>query len=159
MTPESQTPRTDAVTQRIGGFETAGGYHNEEVVVSANFARQLERELAAEKAARVKAEAELVGFTTASQQIAEFRARADAAEQDVKRLQELLSVAKCPNCDGSGTVMKGYTNPEYVSHDMAVDAGDRTLEGSIYREAEPIIEQCQWCAERAALHPAPAQKT
>ena len=45
MTPESPTPRTDAVTQRIGGFETAGGYHNEEVVVTADFARQLEREL------------------------------------------------------------------------------------------------------------------
>lgn len=89
MTPESPTPRTDAVTQRIGRFETAGGYHNEEVVVSANFARTPERDLAAERAARVKAEERTALTAEMSQQVQQFRARADAAEQDVKRLDWL----------------------------------------------------------------------
>jgi hypothetical protein len=34
---------------------------------------------------------------------------------------------------------------------MALDAGDPSLEGSVYRQAEPEFAQCQWCDERSAL--------
>lgn len=63
----------------------------------------------------------------------------------------LLRVATCPNCDGSGAVMRQVSCRQYVSRDMAIDAGDLSMEGSIYREEEFEPEQCQWCYERDAL--------
>ncbi len=63
-------------------------------------------------------------------------------------LKELLAVANCPACDGSGAIIREGHGPEYVSRDMAMEAGDVSLEGSIYRAAEPVIEQCQWCEAR-----------
>ena len=78
--------------------------------------------------------------------IAEF----NRVEAQVRELADALRIAKCPNCDGSGATIRPGYGPEYVSHEMAVDAGDLSLEGSVYREAEPIVEQCQWCAERQA---------
>lgn len=39
----------------------------------------------------------------------------------------------------------------YVSREMAIDAGDPSMEGSVYHEEQPHPEQCQWCDERNAL--------
>lgn len=63
----------------------------------------------------------------------------------------LLAVAKCPNCDGSGTAMRQTSVRQYVTRDMAVDAGDPSMEGSLYLDDEWEPEQCQWCYERKTL--------
>lgn len=83
----------------------------------------------------------------------------EQGEKERERLAELLAVARCPACDGSGVLVTGGREVEYVSRDMAVDAGDPSLEGSIYRESEPEISQCQWCHEKSALLAARAQPT
>ncbi len=59
----------------------------------------------------------------------------------------LIRAARCPECDGSGVVQSGG-GTMYVTHDMAIDAGDRSLEGQVYHHQEPDVHQCQWCAER-----------
>ena len=46
-----------------------------------------------------------------------------------------LNSLSCLNLQGHDT--------EYVSRDMAIDAGDRALEGSVYREAE--WQECGGC--------------
>jgi hypothetical protein len=51
----------------------------------------------------------------------------DALKTDYDALRALLRVAKCPNCDGSGSI------PHQVG------------------EGEWEQEQCQWCDERAAI--------
>ncbi len=68
----------------------------------------------------------------------------------------LLKAAHCPNCDGSGVIYGHPGHTEYVTRNMAHDAGDLSLEGSIYRQLEPEIDQCEWCARRdALLNPVP----
>lgn len=63
----------------------------------------------------------------------------------------LLEVAKCPNCDGSG-IIPIQTKQEYrVSRDMASDAGDASLEGSLYQQEEWEPSPCEWCEKRKAL--------
>ena len=66
----------------------------------------------------------------------------------VERLREALKIAKCPNCDGSGTIAKQTRQREYVSRSMALDAGDPSLEGLLCCEDEWDFEQCQWCHEK-----------
>lgn len=61
-----------------------------------------------------------------------------------EKILNLLKVAACPNCDGSGGIIRGERT--LVSRDMATDAGIPELEGSVY--SEPEVEQCQWCDER-----------
>lgn len=88
----SDTPRTDAVEYDTG-LRTAeecatGEDRGPDMVVPADHARTLERELAAEQAAREKAEAELkedVGV------IAVWRRRTEEAEAKVARLREALT--------------------------------------------------------------------
>ncbi len=71
--------------------------------------------------------------------------------EEIERLQGLLKVAKCPNCDGSGCIARQVSSRQYVTRDMAIDAGDESLEGSLYSEDEWEQEQCQWCDEVKAL--------
>ena len=52
----------------------------------------------------------------------------EALQAQVKELEDLLRVAKCPNCSGDGVIAHGPDS-----------RGDYDL------------EQCQWCDERAAL--------
>ena len=56
---------------------------------------------------------------------------------------------KCPNssCDGYGTICELKSERQYVTRDMASDAGDPFLEGSIYSDEEWDYSQCQWCHE------------
>ena len=63
-------------------------------------------------------------------------------------LKELLRLAKCPNCDGSGGIPHQISSKTYVTRDMATDAGDPALEGSLYSDDEYELEECQWCYER-----------
>ena len=44
----------------------------------------------------------------------------------------LLEMAICPNCDGSGAIPHQVSSKQYVSRDMALDAGQPELEGSLY---------------------------
>lgn len=60
-------------------------------------------------------------------------------------LRALLKMAKCPDCDGSGGIARQVSSRTYVSRDMAIDAGDESLEGSLYTDDEWEQEQCQWC--------------
>ena len=72
-----------------------------------------------------------------------------ASEQ--KPLVKLLEIAKCPNCDGSGAIPHQISDSQYVTHDMASDAGNPDLEGSLYSQEAFELEQCQWCDERKGL--------
>ena len=64
---------------------------------------------------------------------------------------ELLRVAKCPNCDGSGVIQIQGSEGHEVSREMAIDAGDPTLEGSRIGGSDFEIEPCQWCECRKEL--------
>ncbi len=60
----------------------------------------------------------------------------------------LLEMAVCPNCDGSGCIPHQVSSKQYVTRDMAIDGGDSALEGSLYSEDQWEAEQCQWCYEK-----------
>lgn len=71
--------------------------------------------------------------------------------QDIKLAVQLLKIANCPNCDGSGAV-------SVESWDWGHGCcGDILANGECCGNAIPIqvdsqeIEQCQWCAEREEL--------
>jgi hypothetical protein len=63
-------------------------------------------------------------------------------------MRGLLKHAICPNCDGSGIIPYQISGKQYVTRDMAIDAGDPTLEGSLFSDDQWEAEQCQWCYER-----------
>ena len=70
-----------------------------------------------------------------------FEAMQQYAEREIKPLIELLKMAKCPNCDGSGA----------IAHKIAVSkiAPDPNTGEPIMISDEDIdFEQCQWCYER-----------
>lgn len=74
---------------------------------------------------------------------------AEQVRGDHERLRGLLGAAQCPNdgCDG-----QGYPVPlgeHFVTHDMALAAGDPSMEGQSMG-VEWGQEQCQWCHERDA---------
>lgn len=68
-----------------------------------------------------------------------------------KKLAELLIHVKCPNCDGSGVIQHECYPAQYVTREMALDAGQPELEGSQYSPSGVNIEQCQWCAEKEQI--------
>lgn len=78
----------------------------------------------------------------------------EAAAEVIRRteahdgLVTLLKMAICPNCDGSGAIPHQVSEKRYVTRDMASDAGDSTLEGSLCSEDQWEAEQCQWCYEK-----------
>ncbi|HUX46575.1 MAG TPA: hypothetical protein VMV58_01055, partial [Desulfosporosinus sp.] len=51
-------------------------------------------------------------------------------EAENEGLKKLLEQAVCPNCDGSGGISHQVSERRYVARDMAIDAGDTSLEGS-----------------------------
>ena len=65
---------------------------------------------------------------------------------------ELLRVARCPDCDGSGIIQTAVTlntsMHDYASIGMAIDSGFAGM---------PVFDdgfnctQCKWCAKRNAL--------
>lgn len=71
-----------------------------------------------------------------------------AKEEKVERLKGLLRHAKCPNCDGSGCIPRQVSSRQYATREMAIDAGDESLEGSLYSDDQWEAEQCQWCYEK-----------
>jgi hypothetical protein len=68
-----------------------------------------------------------------------------------RKLKGLLSVAKCPNCDGSGVTQIQTSCRQYVTSEMAMDAGCPEMAGSLYSDDEWELQQCQWCDERKQL--------
>jgi len=50
-------------------------------------------------------------------------------------------VEQCPDCYGAGYIK--IKASDYISHDMAIDAGDPRLEGQSIRFLEKII--CETC--------------
>ena len=69
-------------------------------------------------------------------------------ETNINMLLNLLNESKCPNCDGSGIIVHHITENQYVTRDMAIDAGNKSLEGSLYSKGDCDIEPCQWCDEK-----------
>ena len=65
-----------------------------------------------------------------------------------EKLVSLLKMAVCPNCDGSGAIPHQVSSREYVTKDIAIDAGDPALEGALYSGEDWEAEQCQWCDEK-----------
>lgn len=78
--------------------------------------------------------------------------------REIEKLKELLRVAKCPACDGSGSIPVQTSAQEYVTRDMAMDAGDLSMEGSLYSEEKWEQQQCQWCDERKTVLNTPASQ-
>ncbi len=64
---------------------------------------------------------------------------------------ELLKVAKCPCCDGSGAIAVQTSSRQLVTREMAYDAGSPEMEGSLYSDDEWEQQQCQWCEEKTTL--------
>ena len=60
----------------------------------------------------------------------------------------LLRVAVCPECDGSGVVPVQVSARQYVTAEMASDAGQQDLTGSLYCDDEWEPQQCEWCDVR-----------
>lgn len=77
------------------------------------------------------------------------------AGREIGQLRSLLSVAKCPSCDGSGSIAVQTRSRELVTREMAMDAGEPEMEGSLYCDDEWEQQQCQWCDECARLLPSP----
>jgi hypothetical protein len=67
------------------------------------------------------------------------------------RAVELLKVAKCPCCDGSGAIAAQIRSRQVVTREMALDAGEPSMEGSLYSDDEWEQQQCQWCDEKNRL--------
>src|ERR1035441_10501822 len=61
---------------------------------------------------------------------------------------QLLKVATCPNCDGSGATAEQRSSRQLVTREMAMDAGCPEMEGSIAPDEEWEQVQCQWCDEK-----------
>ena len=61
-----------------------------------------------------------------------------------ERLRELLKMAKCPDCDGSGTIV----DEVIVTRVRSVLDEDGEQIGVPYPETEPELTPCQWCYER-----------
>ena len=62
-----------------------------------------------------------------------------------ERLEKIAD--DCPNCDNSGFTVVQTSERRYVTRDMASDACDMSLEGTLYSDDEFEQEQCQWCYE------------
>ena len=60
----------------------------------------------------------------------------------------LLRVAVCPECDGSGVVPVQVSARQYVTAEMASDAGQPEMAGSLYCDDEWEPQQCEWCDVR-----------
>jgi len=60
----------------------------------------------------------------------------------------LLRVAICPACDGSGVVPVQVSARQYVTQEMASDAGQPEMAGSLYCDDEWEPQQCEWCDVR-----------
>lgn len=69
----------------------------------------------------------------------------------LQNARELLRVAICPECDGSGAKQVQTSSRQYVTREMAMDAGDRSMEGSLYSDDAFEVQQCQWCDERKTV--------
>jgi len=69
---------------------------------------------------------------------------------DVGRIEEIiLENHRCINsdCDNHGNIPVKVSEREYVTHDMALDACDPSLEGSLCSDEKWEAEQCQYCYE------------
>ena len=51
----------------------------------------------------------------------------------------------CPECEGRGQVVDRYYPAEYVTADMASDAGDPAMAGMLYRDEEWTWTGCERC--------------
>ncbi|MFA7219493.1 MAG: hypothetical protein WC119_03245 [Synergistaceae bacterium] len=70
---------------------------------------------------------------------------------EIEVMKKLLSTAICPNCDGSGAIPVQVSCREYVSHEMAMDAGCPEMEGSLYSDDEWQQVECEWCATKRQI--------
>ena len=70
---------------------------------------------------------------------------------DLEMALGLLKDAVCPNCDGSGATQVRVFDRQYVSREMARDAGCPEMEGSLYSDDEWEAQPCSWCETRKQL--------
>jgi len=82
---------------------------------------------------------------TKTERIHKLMVAADNRDSLIRELVDFAKLNNCPDCDGSGVIVsKGYDR-RYVTRDMALDACDPSLEGTLYTEEQHQQEQCQWC--------------
>lgn len=58
----------------------------------------------------------------------------------------------CPLCGGAGVV---HVCDEYITHDMALDAGDPDMEGMLWQE---VYDECPLCLGEGTLAAAIAHR-
>lgn len=66
---------------------------------------------------------------------------------DIEEAVELLRIAKCPNCDGSG----GIATSDIGFGCCGEPLGNGECCGNAIPEMIAGFEQCQWCAEKDEL--------
>ncbi len=66
----------------------------------------------------------------------------------LREARGLLVAARCPECNGSGSIAVQVSSRQFVTHEMALDACCPEMEGSLYSDDEWEEQQCQWCDER-----------
>lgn len=61
------------------------------------------------------------------------------------RLDRVLKGTFCETCNGTKAVVTGYSPATYITSDMASDAGDEALAGSVYQEEQFEFDKCPDC--------------
>lgn len=102
--------------------------------------------------ARIAAlESELTKRLTPEQVEAMLAEKTLTVERENTKIKELLSVALCPNCDGSGATVEMIQQAEYVTQEMANDAGQPERAGERLRDNQYAQVECEWCHCKKAL--------
>ena len=60
---------------------------------------------------------------------------------------------ECPNCNGTGAVTVLIRQKQFVSRDMAHDAGFPEMEGSVYTDEDFDYEPCPECCGNGFILP------
>ncbi len=67
-------------------------------------------------------------------------------DEKIKAVEDIIkSRLDCPNCNNEGFTVVQTRSQERVTRDMAMDAGDLSLEGSDCGQDEFEQEQCEFC--------------
>lgn len=73
------------------------------------------------------------------------------ANQEIAALKRLVRSAKCPNCDGSGAIIRMHTVTTAECCGNYTKHGECCNDPMPVRHDEPYPEQCEWCAMQTAL--------
>lgn len=85
-----------------------------------------------------------------------IHAELERVKAESERLRGLLSVAICPNCDGSGAIVTIGVRTVAVCCGQPLSTGECCGNPDPAPEQYQDVEQCQWCYEKALPHKEPS---